>query len=186
MIWLGKEHRPIMGRHHSWFRSGKGWARAVRAIYSWNLPRTSGDWLTYRGTYAYSLLVVIRRILSITVIAVLVSSPLLSATPMSGAEAGHSMSCHRSQTHESQHHCAGMQAEEADTPATNFSAATILSDKCPMQCCCGQANATKHAAVLGDSGSLFALLTLSKVLSQQVTFYSIDFSSHTDRGPPAA
>lgn len=128
------------------------------------------------------------RFVSITVIVALLCSPLLAAMPACCAQAGRPTLCHI-QKQERHHHCAEMQEQQPerdDTPGTHLRATGATPERCPMTCCCVQANAGKHAALLNDSVLRVSLVTLDRLHVQQVPFRSNGFSSHTDRGPPAA
>jgi hypothetical protein len=102
------------------------------------------------------------------------------------------MSCHRTPLHhagatpaKSAHHChdmADMMPPASDTePALNASGG---SENCPMNCCVQAAPTT--VAALPAASFLPPLHVLETSLHGfSVTFSSVGFSSHTDRGPPS-
>jgi hypothetical protein len=141
----------------------------------------------------YILGLFMRRIFSITAIVTLmypVVSPLLAACPHVQQ---HAPACHRvQQAQAAHHHCdAKMMTHqdqtEAVAPGSDAPAVQAVASpaNCPMDCC-GASAVTNAAAVAATTS-----LPLPAVIEQSrnfvsVAFTSAGFSSHTDRGPPAA
>jgi hypothetical protein len=133
-----------------------------------------------------------RRLASISAMMAMVASlfsPLLAQAQ--GAEASHPMACHRTAGHNSaaakHHHCAEMAEQSA--PASSSDGRSITTGKdlpqCPMDCCM-QGHPQNGTAL--SSFSKFPPLAVAESVRQiaSVIFVSAGFSSHTDRGPPAA
>ena len=128
-----------------------------------------------------------RRISAISLIAVLTCSmslPLMAAA--GGQEAGKAMLCHR-EAHRAlpAHHCHDMQSEDEEASPDSDITISSAAEKCPMNCC-------KHSTLIGGTamaapGILPPQLTVEKDLHFFTPVFSRNgFSSHTDRGPPAA
>jgi hypothetical protein len=132
-----------------------------------------------------------RRLVSITAVLALMSSlvsPLLAASCQHGQQMA---ACHRVQEQKPQKpHCAMMHhheaAEEAAPAADGPAVRGLLSSQnCPMDCC--QIGDRTNAVVLLVIPSLRQPAIIDQTLSVvSVVFSSTGFSSHTDRGPPAA
>ncbi len=139
----------------------------------------------------YSQLGVMRRFLSITTIAALLSSmlsPLMAAACTTGT--GKTVSCHAVEAtscdrpmHQHHHHHDAAPQESKST----LSDASVAQDdsKCPMDCC------TPRHPRNGAAVSATSFLPPLAVNDQdfhfaQVAFTHAGFSSHTDRGPPQA
>jgi len=132
-----------------------------------------------------------RRFLSITTIAALMSSLV---SPLLAAACPHSqqtMACHRPPATQAQqkHHCDMMMHQHhADEAAPAESSAPAVKgvpspDNCPMDCC-----APRHvtnASAIASASSLPPLAVTQQVFQfVPVVFARTGFSSHTDRGPP--
>jgi hypothetical protein len=133
-----------------------------------------------------------RRLFSITAIAALMLqlvSPLLAACP----HAKQMQACRRMQQPQAQpgqHHCDSMMHEHQTEPsAPNSQQPSVNSADSPANCpmdCCG-ASVVTNAAVVAASTSLPSLVVTDRSCGfVPVTFTRNGFSSHTDRGPPAA
>jgi hypothetical protein len=131
-----------------------------------------------------------RRFLSITTIAALISS---SASPLLATachHAGPPLACHRAQQHKA--HCSGMAMEghhHDDAPAPESNSATVQGSEstgtCPMDCC--TPGHPKNATTMASVPELPPLAVTERLsLIVPVVFTCHGFSSHTDRGPPAA
>ncbi|HKW75123.1 MAG TPA: hypothetical protein VJN64_06330 [Terriglobales bacterium] len=133
-----------------------------------------------------------RRLASIlAMMAMLMSlfSPLLAQAQ--GADVSHPMVCHRAagqtaHTAAKHHHCA-MTAESAPEPSSGEPSIKAGKDlpQCPMDCCM-QSHPQNGTAL--SSNPKVPPLAVTETVRQvaSVTFVSAGFSSHTDRGPPAA
>jgi hypothetical protein len=130
-----------------------------------------------------------RRFFSISAIAALtfqLVSPLLAAAC---PHAKQMPACHRAQQQE-HHHCDAMMHEHSVEPAAPESETPSVKAvdspaNCPMDCC-GASVVTNAAAVAADT-SLPSLAATEQICGfVPVTFATPGFSSHTDRGPPAA
>jgi predicted cobalt transporter CbtA len=137
------------------------------------------------GKSGYSQLGMMRRFLSITAIAALLSSMLTPLMAAACTGTGKAVSCHAVEApscdrpmHQHHHHAAAPVSKSALSAADDDA-------KCPMECCTpghGQNGASIAAAVA---------LPLPVVVDQgfhstSMTFVRPGFSSHTDRGPPLA
>jgi len=127
-----------------------------------------------------------RRLFSISaIIAVLASLAPTHMLMSCHANAARTV-CHRTGTAAHTHHCEAMQEEAASAEESwsNLDALNVPST-CPMNCCfqLGSGNGTAIAAAQVDFQ--FPAVEYS-FLSAQVVFAHSGFSSHTDRGPPAA
>jgi hypothetical protein len=126
-----------------------------------------------------------RRFWSITVLAAQVAF-LLSPAWSQGLDmlcCEGATECHRSAyAMHAMHHCAVMHAQQG---AGEVAVSSRMERGCPMDCCVPRnlPNATATA-----SFSLIPPLAVTEAEFQfvPVTFTSNGFSSHTDRGPPAA
>jgi hypothetical protein len=127
-----------------------------------------------------------RRSLSITVILALFSSMLQPIMAAACTGTGKAVSCHAlavnhcdRPTHQHHHH-------EAAAPESNTAFSAAPDDaKCPMDCC------TPGHLRSGATVSTHPTLPPPAVSDQEIQFASVvftvaGFSSHTDRGPPAA
>ena len=135
-----------------------------------------------------------RRLLAITVITALICSTGMPVWA-SACEAMHRTSfCHRvpgnttAAKSAAKHHCDSMVMEEEQDAAPASDSETFVkgsSHECPMQCCT-QAQAGTSSAVA--SAALIEGLISSEdhVYVPAIPFSTPGFSSHTDRGPPAA
>lgn len=136
-----------------------------------------------------------RRLASISaMMAMLVSlfSPLLAQAQ--GAAVSHPMACHRApgeSAHASasakHHHCAAMAGTSTPTSSSNERSITAGKDlpDCPMDCCTqGHPQNGTALSSLSKLPPLAVTEGVPQIASQ--TFVSAGFSSHTDRGPPAA
>jgi hypothetical protein len=91
--------------------------------------------------------------------------------PMQGASAKH-------------HHCDGMDKEAAQT-SDGVSVGSNHSHSCPMNCCVQVA--PKSGVVTATVSVLPPLAVVEAEFDfSSIIFASAGFSSHTDRGPPAA
>jgi hypothetical protein len=127
-----------------------------------------------------------RRFLSIATVLALLSSmasPVLSAAC---AGTGKAASCHSvgmphcdRPMHQHHHH------DDAE-PASNSGLSAVQNDgKCPMDCC--MPGHPQNGAAPATASILPPLaITDQSFHFVSVTFLSAGFSSHTDRGPPAA
>lgn len=133
-----------------------------------------------------------RRLASIwAMVAMMTSlfSPLLAQAH--GADVSHSMACHRAPSQRAaatkHHHCAEMAGESS--AATSSGEPSVKAGKdvpgCPMDCCT-QGHPQNGTAL--SSVSKLPPLPVTETVRQiaSITFLSAGFSSHTDRGPPAA
>jgi hypothetical protein len=134
-----------------------------------------------------------RRFFSIAAIAVLVFQVL---SPLVAAACPHTTQApayHRAQqqAQPAQHgHCDGMRHEHQTEPTAPNSetpslAAVDSSENCPMDCC-GASVVTNAAAVAAATPLPSLVATDQSCGFVPVTFATPGFSSHTDRGPPAA
>ena len=126
-----------------------------------------------------------RRVLSITMAVALISS-LLSPVMAAACTHARAASCHRAAVQPQ--HCDGMnQHHHAMNAASSEPAAWTASDpgKCPMECCT-QGHPRSVTAVPAISVLPPLAMTDQAVRFVSVIFTSTGFSSHTDRGPPAA
>jgi hypothetical protein len=136
-----------------------------------------------------------RRLASISaMMAMLLSlfSPLLAQAQ--GAEVSHPMACHRAPGEAANtsaaakhHHCAAMAGTSTPASPSNKPSLTAGKDlpQCPMDCCTqGHPQNGTALSSLSKLPMLVATETVRQIVS--VTFVSAGFSSHTDRGPPAA
>jgi Ni/Co efflux regulator RcnB len=128
-----------------------------------------------------------RRFLSITVVAALLSSMLSPMMAAACAGTGKAVSCHAMAAadhcdrpmHQHHHH-------DAATPEskTAFSAGDDEA-KCPMDCC--MAGHPRNGAAVSANSFLPPLAVSDREIHYApVTFTIAGFSSHTDRGPPRA
>lgn len=128
-----------------------------------------------------------RRFLSITVVAALLSSMLSPIMAAACTGTGKAVSCHAvamaadhcdRPTHQHHHGVA--------TPVSNtaFSAAEDEA-KCPMDCC--MAGHPSNGTAVSTNSFLPPLAVSDREIHfSSVTFTVAGFSSHTDRGPPLA
>ena len=126
-------------------------------------------------------------ILALLAILYPVASPLWAST----MEPQHSAMCHRmamgaaKASSQPAHHCHGIDADNnsaqnSSTPSFNAGS----SEQCPMNCCVQSVPRT--VAALPAVSSLPVLVdTEVSAHVVPVTFTSVGFSSHTDRGPPS-
>jgi predicted cobalt transporter CbtA len=129
-----------------------------------------------------------RRFVSMSAILAMAASlfsPLLAQAQ--DMDMTHPMACHRSAKTQvvHKHHCAGM-AEAAAQPVARD---TINPGDGPQQCpmnCCTQSNPQTGTALLLNSLSAPLAMSGTTVQFTSLIFASDGFSSHTDRGPPAA
>ena len=137
-----------------------------------------------KGIVPYSM----RRFLSITVVAALLSSMVSPVMAAACAGTGKAVSCHavamaadHCDRPMHQHHHHGAAAPESKTA---FSAGDDQA-KCPMDCC--MAGHLRNGAAV-SANSFLPPLALSdrEIHFAPVTFTIAGFSSHTDRGPPRA
>jgi hypothetical protein len=128
-----------------------------------------------------------RRFLSIATVLALLSSAM---SPLAAACTGmrKAASCHMEMAAETGSHC-DRAAHHHHQKAGNTSSPSFSADnsdsKCPMDCCTPGHPQSGAAQV---TATLLPPLTATKRKIQpvSVTFVSAGFSSHTDRGPPAA
>jgi|SRR4249919_29765 len=128
-----------------------------------------------------------RRFLSITVVAALLSSMLSPVMAAACTGTGKAMSCHAvamaadhcdRPMHQHQHHHDAAPPESK----TAFSAGDDPA-KCPMDCC--MAGHPTNSAVVSANSFLPPLAVSDREIHfTSVTFTIAGFSSHTDRGPP--
>ena len=139
----------------------------------------------------YSQLGIMRRFLSITTIAALLSSMLSPLMAAACTGTGKVVSCHAVEApscdrpmHQHHHHHSAAAQQESKS-AFSVSAVGQNEPKCPMDCCTPghprngaavSANSFLPPLAVSDQGFHFA----------QVMFTHAGFSSHTDRGPPLA
>lgn len=135
-----------------------------------------------------------RRVLAITVITALICSTGMPVWA-SACEAMHKTSfCHRvpgnttASKSAPKHHCDSMVMEDEQDATPALDSETFVkgsSHECPMHCC-EQAQARASSAVA--SATLIDGLVSSEdpIYVPAVPFSTPGFSSHTDRGPPAA
>lgn len=134
--------------------------------------------------------VFMRRFFSITAIMALISSSASPFLTTACHHAGPPLACHRTQQHRA--HCPGMAMSghhHDDAPMPESETATVQgkesSGNCPMDCCTpGHPKNATTAAHAAELPSLAVIERLVPVVS--VVFTRHGFSSHTDRGPPAA
>ena len=128
-----------------------------------------------------------RRFLSITVVATLLSSMVSPVMAAACAGTGKAVSCHAvamaadhcdRPMHQHHHHHGAAPPESK----TAFSAGDDQA-KCPMDCCMA-GHRTNNAAVSADSFLPPLALSDREIHFAPVTFAIAGFSSHTDRGPP--
>lgn len=126
-----------------------------------------------------------RRVFAITMVAALVfslASPVLAAGCAAMSKA---RMCHRG-TPQTHHHCDMVMEQNDETaesgPESGFSS---LPSHCPMQCCM-QDQACNGTAVLAASTGAILIAAEYGIEVPQIAFTYNGFSSHTDRGPPAA
>jgi hypothetical protein len=131
----------------------------------------------------YSAFCNMRRFLSITVVAALLSSMLSPVMAAACTGTGKAVSCHAMAADHCdrpmhQHHH-GAAAPESKTA---LSAAEDQA-KCPMDCC--MAGHPTNSAVVSANSFLPPLAVSDREIHfTPVTFTIAGFSSHTDRGPP--
>lgn len=129
-----------------------------------------------------------RCLFSITTIAAMLcslASPLLAATCPHTQQSG---TCHRKKPVAQAHQCHGEMhmhetaaaTDETERPSFNSSS---CAENCPMECCVAR-NVTKTASIADIRFVPPLLVADQNSLAIPVTFISIGFSSHTDRGPP--
>jgi len=135
--------------------------------------------------------VFMRRFLSITTIAAMISS--FASPLLAGAchHAGPPLACHRTRQHKP--HCSGMAMSghhhhDDDAPAPESDLPTVQgrdsSGSCPMDCCIpGHPKNATTAVTAPELPPLTVTERVSNVIP--VVFTRHGFSSHTDRGPPA-
>lgn len=141
------------------------------------------------GNQSYIQLGNMRRIFSITAIVALIASsfsPLMAATMHCAGMSKASMSCHGGEDmascdrHMHGHH---HQAAAPTESSPSFSGAED-NPKCPMDCC-----APGHITTVAASSSVSLIPPMAASNRNfhfvAVTFVSVGFSSHTDRGPPS-
>lgn len=132
-----------------------------------------------------------RRLLAITVIAALVCSTGMPVWASACEAMRNTPMCHRTPDHHSgkaahaQHHCDMMTEEGENVASQSTSLVKAKAVQCPMQCCT-QANAGTGFAVPAVALAFSILSLQDRVDVPAVAFSSPGFSSHTDRGPPAA
>ena len=136
-----------------------------------------------------------RRLLAITVITALIFSTGMPVWASACKTTHKAAMCHRvpAKDHARRmampaRHCDSMDMEDEQDAAPTSDSETVLkggSHECPMQCC-AQASAGTGVAVA--STALIAGLVSSEdqLYVPAVAFSTPGFSSHTDRGPPAA
>jgi len=128
-----------------------------------------------------------RRFFSITTIVALMSS---LASPLLAAVCDHSgqpMACHRATKQRS--HCEMMAGRQHDSAASESAEPAVggreSSGNCPMDCCIPGHPTT--ASTIAATPSLPQLVVIERTSHiVPVVFTRTGFSSHTDRGPPAA
>ncbi|MGZ4867616.1 MAG: hypothetical protein ACXV7C_10355 [Candidatus Angelobacter sp.] len=125
-----------------------------------------------------------RRLLSITVVAALISSMLSPLMAAACTGTGKAVSCHAvvtdhcdRPTHQHHHHAAA--APESETALS----AAPDDAKCPMDCCT-PGHLRSGAAVSANSFLPPLAVSDREIHFASVTFTIAGFSSHTDRGPP--
>src|SRR5580765_4419077 len=139
----------------------------------------------------YSQLGIMRRFLSITTIAALLSSmlsPLMAAACTTGT--GKAVSCHAVEAtscdrpmHQHHHH---HDAASQESKSTLSDASVAQNDsKCPMDCCI-PGHLRNGAAVSANSFLPPLAVSDQDLHFAPVIFTHAGFSSHTDRGPPLA
>src|ERR1043166_5697158 len=126
-----------------------------------------------------------RRFLSITVVAALLSSMLSPAMAAACTGTGKAASCHDMAAdhcdrpvHQHHHH----HSAAAPQSKTALSAGDDEA-KCPMDCCMAR-HLTNGAAVSANSFLPPLAVSDREIHFAPVTFTIAGFSSHTDRGPP--
>jgi predicted cobalt transporter CbtA len=127
-----------------------------------------------------------RRFLSITVVAALLSSMLSPIMAAACSGTGKAVSCHEVAAdhcdrpmHQHHHHGA------AAPPSTTALSAADDEAKCPMDCC--MAGHLRNGAAVSANSFLPPLAVSDlEIHVAPVTFTIAGFSSHTDRGPPLA
>jgi len=132
-----------------------------------------------------------RRLLSISLVTALLAIPLspvwavAACSHASAQPACHRMSMHMDHPGHQEHHCDGMSPSEESDATDETAVRAASSENCPMNCCVqGQ---THSAGSTVATSLLPPLAATDKELSfVPVKFSSVGFSSHTDRGPPAA
>jgi hypothetical protein len=128
-----------------------------------------------------------RRFFSITTILALMSS---LASPLLAAVCDHSgqpMACHRATKQRS--HCEMMAGHNHHSAASESAEPAVagreVSGNCPMDCCIS--GHPTSASTIAATPSLPPLVVIEHATHvAPVVFTRTGFSSHTDRGPPAA
>jgi len=126
-----------------------------------------------------------RRVVAITLLTALTLSLSLPVWAASCEKMGKVSVCHRTAAHQ-HHHCDSMMEDqdEATIPSSEV-AVNDLSTSCPMRCCM-QARVAASSAVPAASFLPALISSENHTYFYDVIFLSNGFSSHTDRGPPAA
>ena len=129
-----------------------------------------------------------RRFLSITVVAALLSSMLSPIMAAACTGTGKAVSCHAAAMAADhcdrpmhQHHHHGVAAPQSKTALS----AGDDEAKCPMDCCMA-GHPSNGAAVSANSVLPPLAVSDREIHFAPVTFTIAGFSSHTDRGPPRA
>jgi len=128
-----------------------------------------------------------RRFLSITVVAALLSS-MLSPVMAACTGTGKAVSCHAAAVAMAADHCDRPMHQHHHHDAAPPESKTAFSAgddqaKCPMDCC--MAGHPRNSAVVSADSFLPPLAVSDReVHFAPVTFTIAGFSSHTDRGPP--
>jgi hypothetical protein len=131
-----------------------------------------------------------KRLFSISTMLVLLFS---SFSPMWAADMDsmQTSSCHRMPMQDASakqmgahHHCDGMEMEAAQS-SDGVSIASNHSHSCPMNCC---VQVAPRSGVATSAASVEPPLAIAEAEFDftSIIFASAGFSSHTDRGPPAA
>ncbi|HEY6970372.1 MAG TPA: hypothetical protein VJA94_14280 [Candidatus Angelobacter sp.] len=139
-----------------------------------------------------------RRVFASALIVVLVASLSLPVWATACAHMAKTPMCHRAPAqHHSHptarkdgarwgpHHCDGMGDENEMAVPNSDRRVSDLPAKCPMQCCM-QATVSKVAVAVKNAIVFHPITSHERVERPGILFTSNGFSSHTDRGPPAA
>ena len=125
-----------------------------------------------------------RRFISITVIAVLVSSMLSPVVAAACTGNGKAMSCHAVAADHCDRPAHQHHQHTAAAPESKMALSVAPDEaKCPMDCC--TTGHLRGGATVSTNSSLPPLAVSDREIHfVPVTFTIAGFSSHTDRGPP--
>lgn len=135
-----------------------------------------------------------RRFWSISTVLALTASlfaPMSTASMMAGHPLGcPRMAVHRAEDHKAHammhgHHCSMPEMQESLPASTDGDGISSRAEGCPMDCCV-QRSLPNSTAIASFSLIPPLAVTEAEIQFVPVTFTSTGFSSHTDRGPPAA